>query len=242
MELDEYRRMSEVEDRHWWYRSTRVLLQQLLRDRLCPGGRFLDLGCGTGATGAWLAEVGELVSADREMFALTLNREHHPGAVCVNLDAPMLPFADGSFNAIVCVTMLYHRAIESPGVVVREMARLVVPGGLVCLFEPGVRRLWRAHDRETHAARRFARRDLVDLLLGADLDVVLATGAYSFLVPGAAAKTLLERRGSTSDLDRNASGLRGALPALAAAERRLVRHVSLPTGLSVVAIGQRRSW
>jgi SAM-dependent methyltransferase len=241
VELDEYRRMSKVEHRHWWYASTRALLQQLLTDRIRAGGRFLDLGCGTGATGSWLGETGELVSADREMLALTLNRENHPGAVCVNLDALALPFADGSFDAVLCVTMLYHRSIEAPDAVVAEIARVLAPGGIVCLFEPGVRRLWRAHDRETHAARRFAKRDLVEPLGRAGLDVVLATGAYSFLVPGAAAKTVLERNGSTSDLDRNESGLRGVLPAVASAERRLLRHVSLPSGLSVVAIGQRRS-
>jgi hypothetical protein len=64
-----------------------------------------------GAIGAWLGEFGELVSADRQMLTLTLNREHHLGAVCVNLDEP---FADGSFDAIVCLTMLYHRGVLAP--------------------------------------------------------------------------------------------------------------------------------
>jgi len=34
MELDEYERMAEVEATHWWYRSSRALLQQLLADHL----------------------------------------------------------------------------------------------------------------------------------------------------------------------------------------------------------------
>ncbi len=55
MELAEYRRMAEVEDVHWWYRSTRALLQQLFAGSTGSGGRFLDVGCGTGATGGWLA-------------------------------------------------------------------------------------------------------------------------------------------------------------------------------------------
>jgi hypothetical protein len=51
-------------------------------------------------------------------------------------------------------------------------------------------------------------------------------------------KTLTERGDTSSDLDRHASGLGGVLGAAAATERRLLRHVSLPAGLSVVAVGR----
>ena len=55
----------------------------------------------------------------------------------------------------------------------------------------------------------------------------------------AAAKTVLERGATSSDLDRNGGGLGGVLPAVASAERRLLARVSLPAGLSVVAVGRR---
>ncbi len=56
----------------------------------------------------------------------------------------------------------------------------------------------------------------------AGLTVERASGAYSFLVPPAAVKSVLERGESTSDLDRNQGGLRGALGAAAKAERALL--------------------
>ncbi|MET0910037.1 MAG: class I SAM-dependent methyltransferase [Ilumatobacteraceae bacterium] len=239
MELAEYRRMAEVEDTHWWYRSTRQLLQQLLGPQLRDGGRFLDLGAGTGATGAWLADHGRLVAADFEPLALTLNREHHPSADVVACDARRLPFADASFDAVLCVTVLCHRSIESPVDAVGEMVRVLRPGGLLCLWEPGVRRLRRAHDRVTHTGRRFSRRDLADLLVANGVDVIRSTGAYSFLVPPAAAKMVVERGRTSSDLDRNGGGLGGVLSAVAGAERRLIGRVDLPVGLSVVAVGRR---
>jgi ubiquinone/menaquinone biosynthesis C-methylase UbiE len=238
VELAEYRRMAEVEDTHWWYRSTRALLRQLLDPVLPPGGRFADVGAGTGATGAWLAERGDLVAVDFEAAALALHRERHPAVPVAAADVRSLPFADRSFDALLCVTVLCHRSIPSPRVAVAELARVVRPGGIVCLWEPGVRRLRRAHDRVTHTARRFSRHDLADLLTANGLVLERSTGAYAFLVPPAAAKAVVERADTSSDLDRNPGGLGGALGAAAALEQRVLRHVDLPAGLSVVAVGR----
>lgn len=240
MERDEYRRMAEVEETHWWYRATRALLVQELGPRLAAGGRFLDAGGGTGATGAWMAERGTLVATDVEPEAVDVFRAAHPRtAGFAAADVVAQPFAGGSFDAALCVTVLCHRSIDDPAVAVRELARVVRPGGVVCLWEPGVRRLRRAHDRVTHSARRFSLGDLRDLAAGAGLVVERATGAYSFLVPPAAVKSLLERGRSDSDLDRHEDGLRGLLGWIARGERRLLRRVSLPAGLSVMVIARK---
>jgi ubiquinone/menaquinone biosynthesis C-methylase UbiE len=239
MELAEYRRMAEVEDVHWWYRSTRALLQQLLAGSLETGGRLLDVGCGTGATGGWLAQRGDLVAVDFELQALTLFDERHASVGLVAADAGHLPLAEGVFDAVLCVTVLCHRSIVDPGVVVQELARVVRPGGVLCLWEPGVKRLDRAHDRVTHTGRRFSRRELAGYMVRAGMTLERSTGAYAFLVPAAAAKTLVERGEVESDLDHHAGGLRGLLGSLAAAERRLLRYVDLPFGLSVVAVGRK---
>lgn len=240
MEPDEYRRMAEVEDSHWWYRATRALLVQELGPRLAAGGRFLDAGGGTGATGAWLAERGSLIASDFEPDALGAFRNLHPDASgFVAADVLAQPFADDSFDAALCVTVLCHQSIDDPALAVRELARVVRPGGIVCLWEPGVRRLRRAHDRVTHSARRFALRDLRELAVNAGLAVERATGAHSYLVAPAAVKSLLERGRSSSDLARHEDGLHGVLGHLAAAERWLIRRIALPAGLSVMVIARK---
>jgi SAM-dependent methyltransferase len=241
MDADEYRRMAEVESTHWWYASVRALLQQLLADKLPAGGRFLDVGGGTGATGSWMAEHGDLIVADIEPIAVRSYRDRHKVAGVVNADVNRLPFADQSFDAVMCITVLCHQAVPSPAHAVGELARVLRPGGVLCLQEPGVRRLWRAHDRITHTARRFSRRDLADLVVGAGLQLERSTGAHSFLIPPAAAKSVLERGESSSDLERNAGGLGGTLSAAAGVERRVLQRVDLPAGLSVHAIGRRAS-
>lgn len=250
MELDEYRRMAEVETSHWWYGATRELLKTLLSNHLPSGGRRLDAGCGTGATGAWLGYESisgsqansegqaQLFGADMEPLALSLYREGHDATGLAVADLTRLPYRDDSFDALLCVTVLCHQSIEDPRSAVRELVRVVRPGGVVCLMEPGVRRLRRAHDRVTHSARRFSRAELADLLTSNGLEILRSTGAYAFLIPPASIKAVLERGRTSSDLDVAQDGLGGLLGHAAALERRWLEHHNLATGLSVIAIGR----
>jgi SAM-dependent methyltransferase len=235
--------MARAGSSHWWYQSTRVLLEELTKPHLTsvnPDMRYLDAGGGTGATGSWLATQASTVLDDVEHEALVFAGEHHSGYRGVQADIGQLPHPAAAFDASLCVTVLCHRLIPDPQPVVRELARVTKPGGLVILMEPGVRRLRRGHDEVTHSARRFSLSDLRDLLVGADLEVVRSTGAYSFLVPPAAMLAVLERGEPKSDVGRNESGMGGAFTLLARAERALLRRTSLPFGLSVIAIGRKR--
>ena len=169
--------MAAVEATHWWYAATRALLHQLVGPALAPGGRFLDAGGGTGATGAWMGEQGTLVASDALPAALSLYARAHPSlAGAAAADVQALPFPDRSFDAVLCVTVLCHRSIADPAVAVAELARVTRPGGLVVLMEPGVRRLRRAHDRVTHSARRFSVGDLRAAAVAAGLEVSRADG------------------------------------------------------------------
>lgn len=244
--------MAEAGERHWWYRTTRLLLAELLLPRLDRHGAggpplfVLDAGGGTGATGGWMTASAATVLADIEPMALDVARHdfgaHRPGShglLPVQADLNRLPFADASFDAVLCVTALCHRMNPDPGAIVRDFARITKPGGVVCLWEPGGRRLWRGHDEVTHTGRRFSVGDLRDLALDAGLQVERATGAYTFLVPAAAVLGLVERGKQTSDVGRNEGGLGGLFPALARVERRLLRHADLPFGLSAITVARR---
>ncbi|MCU1398766.1 MAG: Methyltransferase type 11 [Acidimicrobiales bacterium] len=241
MEADEYRRMAAAEESHWWYRSTRGLLRQLVEPLLSHdvGALQLDAAGGTGATGAWLSEHAATVLADYEPLALEIAREVHPRYLPVRADLNSLPFPAGAFSAIVCVTALYHRMNPDPGSVVADFARLTRPGGIVVLMEPGGKRLWRGHDEVTHGARRFSLAEMRAMAVDAGLDVVVATGAYSFLVPPAFVMGRLERASDKSDVDRNQSGMGGLFGRLAAIERRVIRRRSLPFGLSVIVVARK---
>lgn len=245
MDQDEYRRMAEAGEAHWWYRNTRALLRQLLEDDLAAqrsggaGVLHFDAGGGTGATGGWLTEYAPTVLGDFEAMALDVARTDFPGYLPVRMDLNRLPFRDDAFSTTLCVTALCHRMNPDPGAIVREFARITRPGGTVCLWEPGGKRLWRGHDEITHTARRFSVGDLRTMAERAGLDVLRATGAYTFLVPPAAVIGVLEKGKEKSDVGRNESGLGGTLGLLARAERRVLRRTNLPFGLSAIVVARR---
>ena len=232
MDDDEYQRMLEAGENHWWYRSTRSLLELLISPhlpRVDTETTYLDAGGGSGATGSWLADRAFTVLDDFEPVALQAAVRDHAGYRGVRADLNHIPHRAGAFDAVLCVTALYHRMNPDPQVVVDEFARVTKPGGLVCLMEPGGKRLWRGHDEVTHAARRFSLAEMRSMVRVAGLDPVRATGAYSFLVPPAAVMGILERGSSKSDVGRNQGGLGGVLGQVARVERSKAARLAIAT-------------
>jgi len=244
MDTDEYRRMAAAGERHWWYRATRELLRQLVGPHLTESaessGAWLDAGGGTGATGGWMTASAPVVLADFDEFALRVAGEDFTGYLPARADLNRLPFAPESFAGVLCVTALCHRMNPDPAAIVADFARLTQPGGIVAIQEPGVARLWRGHDEVTHTGRRFDVADLAQMCTDAGLEVLTATGAYSFLVPPAWLLSKFEQpTDSKSDVGRNESGLLGLFPLLARAERAVLRRRALPWGLSAIVIAKK---
>lgn len=104
-----------------------------LLDGRVPGNRVLDVASGTGHA-AWVVRAMfpalEVVSVDRDFVNLWLgHRFVNPGAtaVCTDAEAP-LPFADGSFGAVLCLDALHY--IRGKRALVRELDRVTARDAL----------------------------------------------------------------------------------------------------------------
>jgi ubiquinone/menaquinone biosynthesis C-methylase UbiE len=99
-----------------------------------PGSRVLDVGCGTGYLTRIMSPVvgpeGHVTGLDPSSPMV----EHALGPAPLNCsyvvgEAGAPQFADGSFDVVTCTLTLHHVPEEGRGEAVREMFRVLRPGG-----------------------------------------------------------------------------------------------------------------
>ncbi|MEO6509758.1 MAG: methyltransferase domain-containing protein [Nocardioides sp.] len=101
-----------------------------LLPHLQPGMRLLDVGAGPGTITADLATiVGEVVATEMSEEAAAITRAGAPGVEVRVADVHALPFADDEFDVAHAHQVLQH--VADPVQALREMARVVRPGGIV---------------------------------------------------------------------------------------------------------------
>ena len=107
---------------------------------LHEGDVVLDAGCGTGralpALRTAVGPGGTVVGVDLtpEMLAEAARVGRRGFAALVEADASQLPFREGCLDAVFGAGLISH--LPGPGVGLRELARVVRPGGSLALFHP----------------------------------------------------------------------------------------------------------
>ena len=244
MNAEEYETLAQVEDTHWWYRGLRAMLRQAWHtDGLREDAALLDVGCGTGATLAAFDRLATRIGLDVYPLATATATCARRGLRClVQGAAQQLPFPGETFDAVFLMDVLYHRGVPNKVDALREVERVLKPGGTVYVNVPAYQWLYSSHDRAIHTDRRFTRRELVSMLNEAKLQTVRATYWNALLLPPIVLVRLWwkwkPRQGS--DLTDSGDGVVTNLyTAGLAVERLLLRVIPLPAGLSIFAVARK---
>lgn len=99
--------------------------------------KVLDVGCGGGFPAVPLAEKFEVHGIDLSEAMLNLAarraRQSNVSIELIHADSHTLPFKDDSFDAAYCKFALWP--LKRPGEALREMVRVVRPGGRIVIVE-----------------------------------------------------------------------------------------------------------
>jgi len=246
MEREDYARMYELEDSYWWFVGKRCIADVLLRTVATTGADrlALDVGCGTGGTlQHLLSRYGRGVGLDISATALGYCLQRGLDRLCQG-SAPHLPFADGSFDLLTALDLLYHEWIDDDREALRECARVLRPGGWLLVTDSALPILWSKHDVRYHARRRYTRGRLQSSMEAAGFVVRKLSYVNAILFPIAMAfRTWSRLSGSVSADDlllRPLPGwLNGLLTGIYTLEARGLRWLDYPAGVSVVCLAQK---
>jgi SAM-dependent methyltransferase len=242
MERREYDIMFRVEDTHWWYRALRRLIRTSLDSNL-PGWRgasILDAGCGTGAILEQLGNPQKHVGIDLSPEAVAFCHQRGLHNVAQS-DVSALPFADASFDAVICSSVLYHQWIKDVRNALDELRRVLRPGGLLLINLPAYQFLHSAHDDAVLTARRFTRSQVRDLLTTSGLEIRHLTYWTTLLFPAAVVARTLggSKTGRDFDADESSSVKNWLLWKVMSLELSLLRRISLPFGVALFAVAEK---
>jgi SAM-dependent methyltransferase len=108
----------------------------LIKDLLPLGGLVLDVGCGTGQLGQAIASAGyDVFGVDLSASMVARARDRGLAGTFSGITTA-LPFADNSFDLTLTVATLHHlETPENVALTVREMGRVVKPGGFIVLWD-----------------------------------------------------------------------------------------------------------
>ena len=170
-----------AEATHFWYRGFRQFIAPVLFE-LSRGRRdlrIIDCGCGTGHNMRLLQTYGRVVGFDMSAKATAMT--HAAGGAVVRANGAQAPYASGVFDIATAFDVL--QCLEPDEAVVREMARMVRPGGVVLLTLAAFDILRGDHSESWQEVRRYTPATARRLLEQAGLRVERVSFLFASLFP-----------------------------------------------------------
>lgn len=119
---------------------------------LPDSGRLLEAGAGSGRDAAyWLANGYDVTAIDGSAGMLAEAIRHHPelhGRTIHHVLPAVLPFADASFDVVTSMAVIMHLAHKDLSGVFADLARVLVPGGVLAYSVNTTRPGLDAHDND----------------------------------------------------------------------------------------------
>jgi ubiquinone/menaquinone biosynthesis C-methylase UbiE len=244
---DLLRATAEAEARHFWFRGFRAFITPLVIEATSgrTNVRILDCGCGTGANLALLGRFGRAYGFDLSEAGLRLGREAGRTRL-TRASVTAVPFPTAAFDLVTSFDVLYSLQSPDERTAVKEMYRLIRPGGYALINVAALEMLRGDHSVLSREVRRYSRDALRALLSSAGFAIERITYTNTALfLPMALMRAMQRLRGLSNEREaqREISVPRAPINAMLSGvlllESLWVRRFDSPFGSSLLCLAKK---
>ncbi|HWQ82608.1 MAG TPA: class I SAM-dependent methyltransferase [Ignavibacteria bacterium] len=179
-----FEKLYSLEEKNFWFRTRNKIIKRLAgkyfgKER---GGKFLEIGCGTGYVLKGLEEFErlELYGAEIYLEGLKYAKKRLPEVEFVQLDATEMPYRD-EFECIGAFDVLEH--IEKDEAAIKSIHGSLKDGGLFFISVPQYKFMWSYLDDVACHKRRYSSKELRTKLINAGFTVLYSSSFVFSLFP-----------------------------------------------------------
>lgn len=229
---------------HFWFRGFRRFVTPLLESSAAGRSDLLalDCGCGTGHNLPLLRRYGRAVGIDLTFSGLQYAVSRGERQVA-RASAGLLPFETGVFDLVASFDVIYSLPDEVERDALREMHRVLKPGGRLVLNVAAMPFLHGSHSVLSGEVRRYSKRDLRQRLEAAGFAIERLTYTNAVTLPITAGVRLVQRllghEASAAEISVPITPVNATLTAALAMEALALRVVDMPAGSSLLCLATR---
>lgn len=244
MQIEEYHRIDKLESVHFWYRAMDELTLDLLKNYTDgETNRLLDAGCGTGGFSKKMEILGEVTGVDINDTALVYCRKNKL-TKAVKASILSLPFPDNFFDIITCLDVIYHKGVSDDISALKEMHRVLKPGGLFVLRVPAFELLRGNHDKIVQTRHRYTAKEIKKKIIVSNFKIIKLTYANMILSLPVFIKRTAEKllkMPKKSDLYPPSTILNELFYNIMKKENILLKRMNLPFGSSIICLARKEN-
>jgi len=200
MQSAQFELHARIEEKHWWFVARRSILARVIASVVppCKETTIIDVGCGTGANLASLADAYRCVGIDTSADAIALARRRFPGVTFIEGFAPRdLGGAISDADLILLCDVLEH--VRDDFALLSNLLSAARPGTRFLITVPADVNLWSAHDEAFGHYRRYDAARLAQLWQDLDVRPIFVSPFNARLCPLVrAVRTWNQWRGTSS--------------------------------------------
>ena len=174
MEKDFEKKYHDVETDHWWFKSRRKYLLDLLKD-IPKNSKILDIGC---SSGIFLKDLEKLGFNPENLFGIDISEKAIANCKANGIknsfvmDAQNIKLSE-TFDIIIASDCLEH--LQDDKKALKNWKNILKIGGQMYVFVPAFMSLWSYHDEVNMHYRRYTGAELKSKLAAENLEILKAS-------------------------------------------------------------------